>query len=262
MSSEISRLISICCAISNFSPQCLVLYTIKLPKIRYNQKLFRGIAKSPDLDAEIFLPDIFKSAMSSDRIERFRRQIEFMLEVDRLKKVLRKSILLDHSRRENAAEHSWHIAVTVLILSEYAKESDVDLFRVLKILLIHDLIEIDAGDTYCYDDRARIDQTRRETRAADRIFGILPADQAAALRELWDEVEERKTPESLFANALDRLMPFLHNYFTAGQTWRENNIKSDQVVSRMRPVDDGAPLLWTYVSALIEDGVKKGYLAG
>jgi putative hydrolase of HD superfamily len=169
--------------------------------------------------------------------------------------------LIDRSRRENSAEHSWHIALTVLILSEYAKDSDVDLFRVMKILLVHDLIEIDAGDTYCYDDQGRKDQARREKNAADRIFNLLPADQAKTLRELWDEFEERKTPESRFANALDRLQPFLHNYVTEGQIWQENNIKSAQVKSRMRPLDDGAPILWNYVSSLIDDSVKKGFLA-
>ena len=205
-------------------------------------------------------PNILENTFSPSQKDRFRRQIEFILEADKLKNVLRKTILMDRSRRENSAEHSWHIALTVLILSEYTKDLDVDLFRVMKILLVHDLIEIDAGDTYCYDDQGRKDQDRREKKAADRIFNLLPADQATTLRELWDEFEERKTPESRFANALDRLQPFLHNYFTEGQTWQENNIRSAQVKSRMQPVDDGAPVLWKYVSSLIDDGVKKGFL--
>jgi len=206
------------------------------------------------------LPNNLDDILSPDRQDRFRQQIEFILEVDKLKNVLRKTILMDRSRRENSAEHSWHIALTVLILSEYVKDSAVDLFRVMKILLVHDLIEIDAGDTYCYDDQGRKDQARREKKAADRIFNLLPADQAMTLRELWDEFEERKTAESRFANALDRLQPFLHNYFTEGQTWQENNIKSAQVKARMQPVDDGAPILWNYVNSLINDGVKKGFL--
>jgi len=211
-----------------------------------------GVSVFPDNIEDIVLPE---------QKDRFRQQIEFILEVDKLKNVLRKTILMDRSRRENSAEHSWHIALTVLILSEYAKDSDVDLFRVMKILLVHDLIEIDAGDTYCYDDQGRKDQARREKNAADRIFNLLPADQATTLRELWDEFEERKTPESRFANALDRLQPFLHNYFTEGQIWQENNINSAQVKARMNPVDDGAPILWNYVSSLIDDGIKKGFLA-
>ena len=207
------------------------------------------------------LPHILETILSPSQKDRFRRQIEFILEVDKLKNVLRKTILLDHSRRENSAEHSWHIALMVLILSEYANNSEIDWFRVMKILLIHDLIEIDAGDTYCYDDQGRKNQVQREKTAADRIFNILPADQAATMRDLWDEFEERKTPESKFANALDRLQPFLHNYFTEGQIWQENNINSTQVKSRMHPVNDGAPILWNYVSALIDSGVKKGILA-
>jgi putative hydrolase of HD superfamily len=149
----------------------------------------------------------------------------------------------------------------VLILSEYTKDTDIDLFRVMKILLVHDLIEIDAGDTYCYDEQGRQDQSVREENAADRIFNILPADQAKMLRQLWDEFEDKKTPESRFANALDRVQPFLHNYFTRGQTWQENDIKSAQVKLRMKPVDDGAPVLWDYVSSLIDDAVDKGFLA-
>jgi putative hydrolase of HD superfamily len=148
-----------------------------------------------------------------------------------------------------------------MVLSEYARDAAIDFFRVMKILLIHDLIEIDAGDTYCYDDQGRKDQGQREKLAADRIFNILPPDQARTFRELWDEFEDRKTPESRFANALDRVQPFLHNYFTHGQTWQENDIKSDQVKSRMQPVDDGAPILWEYVRSLIDDAVKKGFLA-
>lgn len=214
-----------------------------------------------DSSGENVLPDNLENIVSPGQKDRFRQQIEFILEVDKLKNVLRKTILMDRSRRENSAEHSWHIALTVLILSEYAKDSDVDLFRVMKILLVHDLIEIDAGDTYCYDDQGRKDQARREKHAADRIFNLLPTDQATTLRELWDEFEERKTSESKFANALDRLQPFLHNYFTEGQTWQENNIKSAQVKSRMQPVNDGAPILWNFVSSLIDAAVKKGFLA-
>ena len=214
-----------------------------------------------DSDEATVLPDNFNGSLSSDRKDRFRQQIEFILEVDKLKNVLRKTILMDRSRRENSAEHSWHIALTVLIMSEYAKDSSIDLFRVMKILLVHDIIEIDAGDTYCYDDQGRKDQSQRENNAADRIFKLLPADQASMLRELWDEFEQRETPESKFANAMDRLQPFLHNYFTEGQIWQENSITSSQVKSRMGPVDDGAPILWQYVSSLIDDGIQRGYLA-
>jgi putative hydrolase of HD superfamily len=168
---------------------------------------------------------------------------------------------MNKSRRENSAEHSWHIALTVLVLSEYAEEKTIDVFRVVKLLLIHDLVEIDAGDTYCYDDQGRQDQAKREEIAADRIFNILPEDQARSFRSLWDEFEARETAESRLANALDRLQPFLLNYFTEGLSWQEHDVKSSQVVSRMQPVEDGSPFLWNYVKALLDDAVKKGYLS-
>lgn len=193
--------------------------------------------------------------------DRFNRQIEFILEADKLKCTLRKTILMDRSRRENSAEHSWHIALAILVLSEYADDRDIDLYRVMKMLLIHDLVEIDAGDTYCYDDEGRKDQSLREEKAAERIFKLLPPDQTKAFRDLWNEFEARATPESRFANALDRIQPFLHNYFTGGQIWQENNIKSHQVKSRMKPVKDGSTNLWNYVNRLIEDSVKKGFLS-
>ena len=149
----------------------------------------------------------------------------------------------------------------MLILSEYAKDDELDLLQVIKLLLIHDLVEIDAGDTYCYDEGGGQDQYKRETKAADRIFNILPADQAASLRALWDEYEAKDTPESKFANALDRVQPFLHNYFTRGHTWQKHGIQKKQVIARMQPVNEGSQLLWEYVSFLIDDAVEKGYLA-
>jgi putative hydrolase of HD superfamily len=193
--------------------------------------------------------------------ERFTRQIEFILEADKLKKVSRRTTLLDVSRQENSAEHSWHIALLVLILSEYADDDNLDTLRVIKLLLAHDLVEIDADDTYCYDEIGGRNQKIRETKAADRIFNILPPDQADAFRALWDEYEAKDTPESRFANALDRLQPFLHNYFTSGHTWQKHGIRKNQVIARMRPVDDGSHHLWNYVSNLIDDAVEKGYLA-
>ena len=214
-----------------------------------------------DTAGEGLIAEVFDGELQPGQKDRFKQQIEFILEIDKLKNVLRQTILTDKSRKENSAEHSWHIALTVMIMSEYAGDEEIDLFRVMKILLVHDLIEIDAGDTYCYDDRGRKDQAEREKAAADRIFNIMPPDQARMFRELWDEFEERKTPESRFANALDRVQPFLHNYFTRGITWQENDIKSEQVKVRMRPVNDGAPVLWKYVSRLIDDAVNQGFLA-
>jgi len=193
--------------------------------------------------------------------ERFKKQIEFVLEVDKLKTILRRTTLLDRSRQENSAEHSWHIALIVLVLAEYADEDHLDLLQVIKLLLAHDLVEIDAGDTYCYDESGVQDQKAREKRAAGRIFGILPEDQARSFQVLWDEYEDRKTPESQFANALDRFQPLLHNYFTKGRSWRQHGIRKKQVLSRMQPVDEGSSLLWDYVVTLIDNAVEKGFLA-
>jgi putative hydrolase of HD superfamily len=198
---------------------------------------------------------------STVNAERFKQQIEFILEADKLKSVSRRTTLLDRSRQENSAEHSWHIALLVLILSEYADDDNLDPLQVIKLLLAHDLVEIDADDTYCYDKIGEQTQKMRETKAADRIFNILPADQADAFRALWDEYEAKDTPESKFANALDRLQPFLHNYFTRGHTWQKHGIQKSQVIARMQPVDDGSHFLWDYVSRLIDDAVEKGFLA-
>ena len=194
--------------------------------------------------------------MDSDRFE---KQIRFVVEMDKLKYVLRQTILTDHSRQETSAEHSWHLGVMALVLSEYA-EAGVDLFRVLKMVLVHDLVEIDAGDTYCYDRVETQDQAAREKKAADRLFGLLPENQAGELRGLWEEFEARKTPEARFAAALDRLQPILQNYHTQGEMWKKNSISSRQVVMRNQPIEDGSPLLWDYVVHLLDDAVKKGML--
>jgi len=200
-------------------------------------------------------------SVATAQSERFKKMVEFILEADKLKNILRQTPLVDGSRRENSAEHSWHIALMVPLLSEYADDPKMDFSRVMKMLLVHDLMEIDAGDTYCYDDEGCRDKLQREESAADRIFAILPPDLAQPMRALWDEFEARKTPESRFANALDRLQPFFHNCFTRGQSWRQHGVKSSQVVLRMRPVKDSSEQLWQYALDMIEDAVKKGYLA-
>ncbi len=200
--------------------------------------------------------------LTLNQVQRLQQQIEFMLEIDKLKHILRRTILTDRSREENSAEHSWHIAMAVFLFSEYAQDQNIDWYRVIKMLLVHDLVEIDAGDTYCYDHQSRKDQAQREQKAAERIFKILPLDQSRSFRELWDEFENRETPESKYANALDRFQPFLQNYATKGQIWRKNDITRHQVMDRMKPVYDGAPLLWNLVELLIDDAVQKKYLAG
>jgi putative hydrolase of HD superfamily len=168
---------------------------------------------------------------------------------------------MDRSRRENDAEHTWHLAVLAMLLSEYSAEPGLDLLRALKMILVHDLVEIDAGDTFAYDMIGAQDKDQRERKAADRIFNILPPDQAAEVRQLWEEFEERRTPEAHYAAALDRFQPILHNYVTHGKVWLAHGITSEQVLARNSYMIEGAPALWEYVQELIRDSVKKGYLA-
>jgi putative hydrolase of HD superfamily len=195
--------------------------------------------------------------MNHDRLQ---RQMAFILEIDRLKRELRQSLLTDGSRRENSAEHSWHVALMALVLEEHARESGLDLFRVVKMLLLHDLVEIDAGDTYLFDEEAAQDKAERETRAADRIFSLLPAGQGGELRGLWEEFEAGLSAEARFATSLDRLQPLFHNYQTGGRVWQEHGITRTRVVEKLRHMEAGSPVLWGYAQALIDDAVKKGYL--
>lgn len=187
------------------------------------------------------------------------QQMQFVLEIDQLKQVLRQTLLTDGSRRENSAEHSWHIALMAIVLAEYAPEP-IDLLHVIKLLLLHDLVEIDAGDTFCYDEQGNQNKADRETRAADRLFGLLPPDQAVEFRALWDEFEAQTTPAAQFAAALDRLQPILNNQQTGGHTWKLHQVTSDRVWQRMAPVQVGAPALWAVVQHVIDDCITAGYL--
>jgi putative hydrolase of HD superfamily len=179
-------------------------------------------------------------------LQRLKQQIAFIREVDKLKTIRRQTLLTDASRQENDAEHSWHLALMALVLAEYAGSDGIDLLHVLRMVLIHDLVEIDAGDTYCYDEAGYTDKTQRETAAAERIFNLLPPDQAAETRTLWDEFEASRTPEAKFANALDRLQPLMHNVFTQGRMWQKHGIVKSQVIDRNCRIADGAPDLWAF----------------
>ena len=190
---------------------------------------------------------------------RLTQQIQFIIEIDKLKLILRQTLLTDGSRRENSAEHSWHLAIMAMILAEYAPEG-VDQLRAIKMLLIHDLVEIDAGDTFCYDVQANENKAANEAQAALRLFGLLPADQAEEMRSLWEEFEARNTPTAKFAAALDRIQPLLHNQLTSGGTWRIHGITREQVMKRIAPVETGTPELWLFIQQLIEDCVAAGYL--
>jgi putative hydrolase of HD superfamily len=192
--------------------------------------------------------------------DRLASQLAFLLEVDKVKLIARQTLLAsDPSRRENDAEHSWHLAVMASVLAEYAP-AGADLARVTRMLLVHDLVEIDAGDTYCYDDAARVTQRDREVAAADRIFALLPPDQAETFRALWEEFEARQTPEARFAAALDRVQPVLLNYHTQGVAWREHRVSRAQVIDRNRHIELGSPTLWSYVLTLIEEATRRGWL--
>lgn len=192
--------------------------------------------------------------------DRLARQLRFIVEVDGLKRVLRQTLLTDGSRRENSAEHSWHLALMASLLAEHSAVP-VDLPRTVRMLLVHDVVEIDAGDTFCYDAAANLDREERERCAAERLFGLLPEEQASELRELWEEFEARETAEARFANALDRLQPLLHNYHTEGGTWRIHGITREQVVARMRPIEQAMPSVWPYVLAVVEQVCAAGHLA-
>ncbi len=194
-------------------------------------------------------------------MDRLHKQLDFLLEIDRLKEVLRQSYICRGLRRENSSEHSWHLAVMALVLAEHAPDR-VDIARVVKMALVHDLVEIDAGDTFCYDDEGNAGKADRETAAAERIFSLLPPDQGRELRSLWEEFEARQTPDARFAASLDRLMPLLHNYHCGGKTWQEHDVPAAKVLDRNRHIQEGSPELWDFAESLIQDAVKKGFLKG
>jgi putative hydrolase of HD superfamily len=191
--------------------------------------------------------------------DRLASQLQFLIELDKLKHVLRRSYLADGSRRENSAEHSWHVALLALVLAEHAPRP-LGTMRVVAMMLVHDIVEIDAGDTFVYDLAGQAQKAEREQAAATRLFGLLPPDQAARLRALWDEFEAGVTSEAKFAAGIDRLMPLLHNYLAEGRTWREHGVTRDQVLAANRHMAAGAPALWAFAERLIDDAAAKGYL--
>jgi putative hydrolases of HD superfamily len=195
-----------------------------------------------------------------DRSEgRVAHQLAFLVEVDRLKNVLRQTLLCDGSRRENSAEHSWHLALMAAVLSEHAQPA-VDVSRVIRMLLVHDIVEIDAGDTFAYDQSANTDREQRERLAADRIFGILPPEQGRELRELWEEFEKQESAEARAAVALDRLQPLLNNHHSNGGSWRTHGVRRAQVLKRMEPIRTALPALWPTVEKIVERNCALGHI--
>lgn len=192
--------------------------------------------------------------------ERLIQQIDFIREVDKIKNIFRQTKIYDGTRRENDAEHSWHMALMAMLLYEHSKDKDINLLRIMKMAIIHDLVEIDAGDTFCYDNHGNLDKKEREEKAADRLFGMLPKDQGNDFMQMWIEFDDMKTPDAKFAAALDRLQPVLLNILNKGGTWNEHGITKKQVIERNKHIAAGSPELWEFTEALIEDAIKKGYL--
>lgn len=191
--------------------------------------------------------------------QRLPRQMDFIRETDKSKQIIRQTYLADGSRKEDDAEHAWHLALMAMLMSEYANEP-VDQLKVIKMVLIHDLVEIDAGDTYAYDDAGNSTKRERELKAADRIFNLLPPDQAAQLRALWDEFEANETPEARFALSLDKIQPLLLNDASNGNSWKEHGVKLSQVLKRNANTAGGSAKLWDYAKSLIDKNVANGNL--
>ena len=173
-------------------------------------------------------------------MERLQQQMKFILEVDKVKQIIRQTYLADGSRKENDAEHSWHLALMAVLLKEYANE-EVDLAKVIPMVLLHDLVEIDAGDTYAYDQAGLATQRARETKAADRIFGMLPEDQGGYFRELWDEFEAYESDDAKFAHLLDNFQPLLLNHESNGKSWTEHHVKKSQIYKRNEKIKETSP---------------------
>ncbi|SFN99356.1 putative hydrolases of HD superfamily [Bizionia echini] len=191
--------------------------------------------------------------------EKLRKQIEFIKEIDKIKYIQRRTKLFNSDRRENDAEHSWHLAIMALVLSEHAN-CDVDILKVIKMLLIHDIVEIDAGDTFLYDQNKNHENTVEEMKSAKRIFGILPDKQAEEFFQIWTEFEEGNSNEAKFAKSMDRLEPLLQNVSNNGGTWKEFGVNYETVYNKKKVIKKGSTELWKYAKKLILDSVEKGFL--
>ena len=192
-------------------------------------------------------------------MERLKKQMEFIVEVDKVKKIIRQTYLADASRKEDDAEHSWHLALMAVLLQEYSNE-ETDLSKVVPMVLIHDLVEIDAGDTYAYDEAGAATKKERETKAADRIFGLLPEDQGAWFRALWEEFEAYETPEAKFAHVLDNCQPLLLNDASDGKSWAEHKVKKSQIYKRNEHTPEGSREIWEYMKELVDKHIRLGHV--
>ena len=191
--------------------------------------------------------------------ERLEQQIRFIIEVDKVKNIFRQTYLADANRKENDAEHSWHLALSAVLLKEHVKE-EVDLLKVIIMVLIHDLVEIDAGDTYAYDPEGAKTKRARELKAADRIFGILPEDQGSYFRKLWDEFEEYESADAKFAHLLDNFQPFLLNDASNGLSWTEHGVHKSQVCKRNEKVPETSEIIWNKMLEVMDKHIEEGHL--
>ncbi len=191
--------------------------------------------------------------------DRIKKQLDFMLELDKMKNLYRQTYVLHEDRKENDAEHSWHLAILAMLLSEYAAQP-VDVLHVMKMVLIHDVVEIDAGDTYCYDAEGYKSKADREEKAAQRIFGLLPDDQREEFYTLWREFEDSETSDARFAAMLDRLQPIMLNYTKGGRSWQEHGIHKEQVLARNLPYLSESEQLADVIRSVIDDAAEKGWL--
>jgi len=191
--------------------------------------------------------------------ERLQKQMDFIIEVEKLKLVYRQNMAVDLSRHENTAEHSWHLALMAVVLAEEAIDPDVDLRTVIEMLLIHDIVEIDAGDTFLYDASANLDKDEREDRAANRIFGLLPEDQKDRFIALWKEFDERKTASALFASAIDNMQPVINHWASGGYGIKNHALKKEQVVEKKAFIAKASPSLWEYTKATIDKSAEAGF---
>lgn len=195
-----------------------------------------------------------------DQRERLEKQLDFIREIDKEKQIFRQTYLADGKRKENDAEHAWHMAVMTLLLSEYANEK-IDVLHTIRMILIHDVVEIDAGDTYAYDENAKLTQRAREEAAAARIFGMLPEDQAAEMLALWEEFEEGETPEARFARTMDNFQPMMLNDATGGRAWEEHGVVVSKVLKRNERSPRGSKALWDYAKEnFLEKNVRLGHI--
>lgn len=202
---------------------------------------------------------VFGFNNKDNKMEKLEQQIRFLLELDKQKEIIRQTYLADGSRKEGDAEHAWHLAIMAFLLADYANEK-IDVLKTIKMVLMHDVIEIDAGDTYAYDTEGLKTKKDREIKAADRIYGMLPEEQKEEYRALWEEFEAMETPEAKFARALDNVQPILLNDASGGRSWREHEVKKSQVMGRNAKTHEGSEALWEYIKNIIDKNVEKGNL--